>query len=656
MQVAKLFASLGFKIDTADLSHFESLLNKAQGEMSQFAKDLNFVNQKLKTMKNRFGQANDALKDTNIAKAADRVAKAVDKYVKNAKEIVDIDSKVERVFKDTGVRLDLLSNKLDGGTSAWNRYEQQVKEATARMKEFTAAARERQSVNPPRGTGAGSGANQGGGGGNAGGRGSGSRGNNGVNDPNNGTTVLAGARQFGKAFVGQLAFGGLLGSGYIIKEIVQSGREVIAMEQKLKAVSQTAGDFANNMQYVRETSKALAIDISEFGNSFSSIYQSAKGSTDIAGVQQMYTNFNKYFKAMQMTPDQIKGSLRAVGQMFNKQQVMAEELKNQLGERAAGTIQIFAEYAGYGSGAEGVQKLFKAMEAGKVGVQEILKASDGFGKLSNNNNALAESLKMSASKQIQFTSAMKQFAATIMKSGLDKGLANLFTGLEKIVLILTPFVVGLFAVIGGLFQLFALLLSFDWWVYAGIVAAALAIIVAGFYSIGGAALVAEVAAYSLAAAMRVLSVAFPIVGLITLIGLLGVYKSQQDKLQDGSANSTWIDLWVLRLSFFFLLMKKGWLITDIAIANASLAIKDFFSTDPPDWFKKHIQGQTLAPKTTAFNSGMGDMKNFSDTTNNQNLSIPVDVYLTIQNPDGSTYQARASKTPIINVGALGIVT
>ena len=651
MQVAKLFASLGFKIDTADLSHFESLLNKAQGEMSQFAKDLNFVNQKLKTMKNRFGQANDALKDTDIAKAADRVAKAVDKYVKNAKEIVDIDGKVERVFKDTGVRLDLLSNKLDGGTSAWNRYEQQVKEATARMREFTAAARERQSVNPPRGTGAGSGANQGGGGsgGNAGGRG-----NNGVNDPSNGTTVLAGARQFGKAFVGQLAFGGLLGSGYIIKEIVQSGREVIAMEQKLKAVSQTAGDFANNMQYVRETSKALAIDISEFGNSFASIYQSAKGSTDIAGVQQMYTNFNKYFKAMQMTPDQIKGSLRAVGQMFNKQQVMAEELKNQLGERAAGTIQIFAEYAGYGTGAEGVQKLFKAMEAGKVGVQEILKASVGFGKLSNNNNALAESLKTSASKQIQFTSAMKQFAATIMKSGLDRGLANLFTGLEKIVLILTPFVVGLFAVIGGLFQLFALLLSFDWWVYAGVVAAALAIIVAGFYSIGGAALVAEVAVYSLAAAMRVLNLAFPIVGLITLIGLLGVYKRQQDNLTNGVQEYTWIDLWVERLTFFFLLMRLGWLNANIGIEKFDAKMRDFFSIDPPDWFKKYIQGQTLAPQTTAFNSGMGDMKNFSDTTNNQNLSIPVDVHLTIQNPDGSSYMARATSTPIVNVGALGI--
>ena len=215
MQVAKLFASLGFKIDTADLSHFESLLNKAQGEMSQFAKDLNFVNQKLKTMKNRFGQANDALKDTNIAKAADRVAKAVDKYVKNAKEIVDIDGKVERVFKDTGVRLDLLSNKLDGGTSAWNRYEQQVKEATARMKEFSAAARERQSINPPRGTGAGSGANQGGG---AGGRGSGGRGNNGHDDEQGGMSgMLLGGQKFGKAFVGQMAMGGALGLGYLIK-------------------------------------------------------------------------------------------------------------------------------------------------------------------------------------------------------------------------------------------------------------------------------------------------------------------------------------------------------------------------------------------------------------------------------------------------------
>ena len=156
--------------------------------------------------------------------------------------------------------------------------------------------------------------------------------------------------------------------------------------------------------------------------------------------------------------------------------------------------------------------------------------------------------------------------------------------------------------------------------------------------------------------MRVLSAAFPIVGLITLIGLLGVYKRQQDNLTNGVQEYTWIDLWVERLTFFFLLMRLGWLNANIGIEKFDAKMRDFFSITPPDWFKKYIQRQTLNKQTTAFNSGMGDMKNFSDTTNNQNLSIPVDVYLTIQNPDGSTYQARASKTPIINVGALGIVT
>ena len=653
MQIAKLFASLGFKIDTADLSHFESILNKAQGEMSQFAKDINLANQKLKTMKNRFGQASDALNSSNVAKAADRVAKAVDKYVKNAKEIVDIDSKVEKVFLDTGVRVDLLSNKLDGGTSAWNRYEQQVKEATTRMREFTAAARERQSVNPPRGTGAGSGSNQGGGGG----RGSGGRGNNGYDDEDGGLSgMLLGGQKFGKAFVGQMAVGGLLGSGYIVKEIVQSGREVVAMEQKLKAVSDTAGNFANNMQYVRETSKALAIDIVEFGNSFASIYQSAKTSTDIGGVQEMYTNFNKYFKALQMTPDQIKGSLRAVGQMFNKQQVMAEELKNQLGERAAGTIQIFAEYAGYGTGAEGVQKLFKAMEAGKVGVQEILKASSGFGALADKNNALAESLEMSASKQILFTSAMKEFSATILKSGLDKALSKMFTALTEILTILTPIVIGIVESFKGLYAIFEMLLNLDAYDWFLIVTLAIWGLGAALIAGGKAAIFAGGAVTFFASALKLLRAAIPIAAIMGLLWALGEYTKWQKEQEAGVETFTWIDLWAIRLQFFFALMKIGWLNTRIAISDSINAIEDFFSITPPKWFSEFIERKQANPEK--FNqesidrlkdqqSGLGL---FGRNDEKQNLTVPVEVFLTIQNPDGTNRMEKVTGMSTINIG------
>lgn len=658
MQIAKLFASLGFKIDTADLSHFESLLNKAQGEMSQFAKDLNFVNQKLKTMKTRFGQANDALKDTDISKAADRVAKAVDKYVKNAKEIVDIDSKVEKVFLDTGVRLDTLSNKLDGGTSAWNRYEQQVKEATTRMREFTAAARERQSVNPPRSTNAGSGSNQGGSRG-------GSRGNNGHNDEEEGFgAMLLGGQKFGKAFVGQMAVGGLLGTGYIVKEIVQSGREVVAMEQKLKAVSDTAENFANNMQYVRETSKALAIDIVEFGNSFASIYQSAKSSTDIAGAQEMYTNFNRYFKALQMTPDQIKGSLRAIGQMFNKQQVMAEELKNQLGERAAGTIQIFAEYAGYGTGSEGVQKLFKAMEAGKVGVQEILKASVGFGALADKNNALAESLEMSASKQILFTSAMKEFSATILKSGLDKALAKMFNALTMFLEVLTPMIVGLIEVFKGLYLIVQLLTNIPLDAWLLLAANAAAALTTAFLLGGKAAIFAGGAVTFMASALRLLKAALPIAALMGLLWVLGEVVKWRKEQEAGNQTYTWIDLWIVRAEFFFKLMRLGWLNTRIAISESINAVQDFFTITPPKWFSDFIERRNSNPEfqrqikimedQMSDKEKLGGMVNPSNFGGGQNLSIPVDVYLTIQNPDGSAYQGRATSTPVVNVGAMGL--
>ena len=648
MQVAKLFASLGFKIDTADLSHFESLLNKAQGEMSQFARDTNLANQKLKTMQNRFKATSGALNSTVINKAAGSITKAVNNYVKKVTELVNLDPSVKSVFHKTGVRLDLLANKIDGGTSAWTRYVTQVNAATTSMNNFTAAARARQSANPPRSTGAGSGANQGGG---AGARGSGSRGNNGTNNEQGGMSgMLLGGQKFGKAFVGQMAMGGALGLGYLIKEAVQTGREIDSMIFKLQAVSRSTQEFQSNLKYVRETSQYLAVDVEEFGNAYAQIFQGTKGKYDQDQIQQMFTGFNEYFKTLKMSADDQKGALRGISQMFGKEKVQAQELILQVGQRSAGMIQVFAD-----ANDMTVPQLLKTMELGKTTTDMVVKAGLASAKAAKEMGTLPDALKTSVSAQARFTNELKWLAHTILKI-VDPALAKMFDGLAMILKILKPFIIGIGEIFKGIFSVIAILLSFDWKVYAGIVAAALLLITAGFYSIGGAALVAEVAVYSLAAAMRVLSAAFPIVGLITLIGLLGVYKRQQDNLTNGVQEYTWIDLWVERLTFFFLLMRLGWLNANIGIEKFDAKMRDFFTITPPDWFKKYIQGQTLATQTTAFNSGMGDMKNFSDTTNNQNLSIPVDVYLTIQNPDGSTYQARASKTPIINVGALGIVT
>ena len=658
MQIAKLFASLGFKIDTADLSHFESLLNKAQGEMSQFAKDLNFVNQKLKTMKTRFGQANDALKDTDISKAADRVAKAVDKYVKNAKEIVDIDSKVEKVFLDTGVRLDTLSNKLDGGTAAWNRYEQQVKEATTRMREFTAAARERQSVNPPRSTNAGSGSNQGGSRG-------GSRGNNGYNDEEEGFgAMLLGGQKFGKAFVGQMALGGALGSGYIVKEIVQTGREVQKMEQMLLQASKSAEDFQNNLAFTKETSAALAVDFTEFGVAYSKILNATERSILTQKQKEdIVFGFAKYMRTINLSSPDQAGVFRQLGQMFNTGRIQQDEI-NSMSDRGI-AMNKFLRMAAEELGISG-DDYTKMQEAGKADPIKLIPiVSRMLADAADNNNAFSKSLTTSLAKQQAFTNAMKEFAATVLKSGLDQGLANMSSALEKIVIVLTPMVVGLMSAIGGVIGVIKLLLGVDWKIYAGIAVAALLVVTAQMWLLSTSAAVAAAYTKGLAVAMGLLSRAFPIAGLITLIGLLGVYRREQEELANGTQTYTWIDLWIERLTFFFLIMRKGWLTADIAISNSILKLREFFTITPPKWFSDFIERRNSKPdfqrqikimedQMKEANSGaMLTPSSFGDKKSN--LTVPVEVFLTIQNPDGTSRAERVTGMSTINIGNIAYV-
>lgn len=320
-------------------------------------------------------------------------------------ELVNLDPSVKSVFHKTGVRLDLLANKIDGGTSAWTRYVTQVNAATTSMNNFTAAARARQSANPPRGTGAGSGSNQGGGG--AGGRGSGGRGNSGHDEEQGGMSgMLLGGQKFGKAFVGQMAMGGALGLGYLIKEAVQTGREIDSMIFKLQAVSRSTQEFQSNLKYVRETSQYLAVDVEEFGNAYAQIFQGTKGKYSQDQIQQMFTGFNEYFKTLKMSADDQKGALRGISQMFGKEKVQAQELILQVGQRTAGIIQVFAD-----ANDMTVPQLLKTMELGKTTTDMVVKAGLASAKAAKEMGTLPDALKTSVSAQARFTNELKWFVS-----------------------------------------------------------------------------------------------------------------------------------------------------------------------------------------------------------------------------------------------------
>jgi tape measure domain-containing protein len=101
-------------------------------------------------------------------------------------------------------------------------------------------------------------------------------------------------------------------------------------------------------------------------------YKSFAGATITAGLSQAQTNaiFNAFSTAgaaMKLSTDDINGALRAVGQMFSKGTVSAEELRGQLGERLPGAFAIAAKSSGYTT-----EELGKLMAQGKIMASDLV--------------------------------------------------------------------------------------------------------------------------------------------------------------------------------------------------------------------------------------------------------------------------------------------
>lgn len=87
-----------------------------------------------------------------------------------------------------------------------------------------------------------------------------------------------------------------------------------------------------------------------------------------------------------------------------------------------------------------VKELFKAMEEGKVGTAQILKAAAAMDKMAEKNGALSEALKTSQAAQVRFENKMKNFALVYVRI-IDPVLTAMFNALgaiSDILLMLAP--------------------------------------------------------------------------------------------------------------------------------------------------------------------------------------------------------------------------
>lgn len=130
----------------------------------------------------------------------------------------------------------------------------------------------------------------------------------------------------------------------------------------LKNVTVDNLDYAQSLKFVNDLSLQYGQDLTILTDTYKNFRASAKSSGLAIGEQnKIYQSIIKSGSALNMSNEQIEGSLLAISQMFSKGKVSAEELRGQLGERLPGAFGLMAKAIGVTE-----SQLNKMLEDGEV--------------------------------------------------------------------------------------------------------------------------------------------------------------------------------------------------------------------------------------------------------------------------------------------------
>lgn len=443
MELAKLFATVGFKVDTAGLTEFRKEMSDLKVQLKEAAVSTGKLKNQLTGLTAQF-KAFQRMTDTRgVTKWMEGIQKSI-VHLNNMQNQVGGNARRSTHWADQfSASILKLHQALVGRKNEVAEYAQAVVHLAAsfeRLRAATAGMQRFRQVPASAVRGNNGNGGQGGGGGNR-------RNNQGGNGNTQYQNYWGRARGVGAsplaAFMRPMLPTGMgmfnaVAAGYGVRELVAAGREMIAMEAKIKAISRSTQEFNDNLAFVRKTADTLAMPIEEVGQTFSNVFMASRDKMANNQIYKVYEGFAKYFKILQLTPEQTKLAMRAVNQMYNKEKVQSEELVGQLGERAAGVIQLFAKP--FGEGKEGVKELFAAMKEGKVSAEYVTAAGEAAGRFAEESGALAEVTQNSASAQERFNNSMKDFSKAMMDAGLEKMLKELFKALTALAQVAIPWV------------------------------------------------------------------------------------------------------------------------------------------------------------------------------------------------------------------------
>jgi len=172
--------------------------------------------------------------------------------------------------------------------------------------------------------------------------------------------------------LGLLSAGGLLLGG---KNAVQTFAQIEALGTSIEFASGSAKEGGKNMKFLKDMSKDLAIDFMSAAEGFKLFTASAAAEkVPMDQIRDTFKGVSKMIRVQGLDAEKTISIYRALGQMYSKTRVMAQEMNLQLAEALPGGKAWMAMAGKY----KNVAELSKEMELGNVISKEILPE---FGKI-----------------------------------------------------------------------------------------------------------------------------------------------------------------------------------------------------------------------------------------------------------------------------------
>ncbi len=155
------------------------------------------------------------------------------------------------------------------------------------------------------------------------------------------------SRQLGRIQALALAIGGLLQGAGMVGGIARTAAEFESLEAAMRTVFGSAAAASSELAQLRAESERLGVPLETLARAWLSFAAAARG-TALEGQQarEVFTALAEASTVLGLSQDQLQGALFAVQQMISKGTVSSEELRQQLGERLYGAMQIAARSLG----------------------------------------------------------------------------------------------------------------------------------------------------------------------------------------------------------------------------------------------------------------------------------------------------------------------